>query len=369
MKQSMRIDVNIIFWNKAWKAYGCGKDGIFMEKREFDLITMGEVMLRLSPPRHARITDSSVFEKHAGGAELNVAAGVAQLGLRSAVLTKIPQSPVSAYLKSRIRFMDVSDDFLLFDESERARLGIYYYEGGAYPRKPSVVYDRAGSSMNSLKFEELPEEIFTASRMFHTTGITLALSPNLREVTSSVIRRMHDAGTRISFDVNYRANLWGEDEARETIKKILPLTDILFVSEESSRRMFRKTGTLEEIMRSYAEEYGVKIVASTQRTVHSPRVHDFTSTVYDARTDTFYTEEPYRNIDVIDRIGSGDAFVAGALFGLLKYADAEKAMEFGNAISSFKDTIPGDLLSTNFDEISSIIRAHKKIGPDSEMNR
>ena len=340
-----------------------------MEKREFDLITMGEAMLRLSPPRHARITDSSVFEKHAGGAELNVAAGVAQMGLRSAVLTKIPRSSVSAFLRNRIRFMDVSDDFLLFDDDPDSRLGIYYYEGGAYPRKPSVVYDRQNSSVTSLQFEEIPESIFTAARMFHTTGITLALNPHLREVTIAAMRRFRDSGTKISFDVNYRANLWGEDEARETIKKILPLVDVLFVSEETSRRMFQKTGTMEEIMRSYAEEFGVKIVASTRRTVHSPRVHDFTSIVYDANEDCFHTEEPYMNIDVIDRIGSGDAFVAGTLFGLLKYADAEKAMQFGNAISSFKDTVPGDLLSTSYDEIASIIKAHRSTGPVSEMNR
>ena len=117
-----------------------------MEKREFDLITMGEVMLRLSPPRHARITDSSVFEKHAGGAELNVAAGVAQLGLRSAVLTKIPQSPVSAYLKSRIRFMDVSDDFLLFDED------------------PDVI----GTTVNHVKVEDIANlEQIVKERQIH----------------------------------------------------------------------------------------------------------------------------------------------------------------------------------------------------------
>ena len=133
--------------------------------------------------------------------------------------------------------------------------------------------------------------------------------------------------------------------------------------------MVFETGSMEEIMRSYAEEFGVKIVASTRRTVHSPRVHDFTSIVYDANEDCFHTEGPYMNIDVIDRIGSGDAFVAGTLFGLLKYADAEKAMQFGNAISSFKDTVPGDLLSTSYDEIASIIKAHRSTGPVSEMNR
>ena len=112
--------------------------------------------------------------------------------------------------------------------------------------------------------------------------------------------------------------------------------------------MFKKTGDLKDIMKSYATDYGVKIVATTQRTVISPRKHNFTSIVYDARSDKFYTEAPYNDIDVIDRIGSGDAYVAGVLFGLLKYGDPEKAMQFGNATSSVKNTVPGDDLIEGF---------------------
>ena len=116
-------------------------------------------------------------------------------------------------------------------------------------------------------------------------------------------------------------------------------------------------------------EYGVKIVATTQRTVLSPRKHNFTSVLYSAQQDAFYTEPPYTNIDVIDRIGSGDAYVAGVLFGLLKYGDPQKAMQFGNATSSVKNTVPGDLPSSDFKEIDRIIREHNATGPVSEMNR
>ena len=140
----------------------------------------------------------------------------------------------------------------------------------------------------------------------------------------------------MSFDVNYRANLWSEDEARETIKKILPMVDVLFISEESSRRMFQKTGTLEQIQHSYCEEYGVEIVATTQRTVISPKIHHFNSIVYDSKTDNYYTEQAYENIDVVDRLGSGDAYVSGALYGLLYYGDPQKAVAYGNATSSLK---------------------------------
>lgn len=340
-----------------------------MSKNQFDLITFGEIMLRLSPPRHERITDGDIFEKRAGGAELNVASGVALLGLRTGIISKLPANKLGTFLKNRIRFVGVSDDYLIYDESPEARLGLYYYEMGAAPRKPTIVYDRKESSATRIRLEEIPSEVYTSARMFHTSGISLAICPQMRDVAIELMKRFKEGGALISFDVNYRANLWSEEESRETIKKILPLVDILFVSEESSRRMFQKTGTLHEMMKSYCEEYDVKIVATTQRTVISPRKHNFTSTIYSAENDTFYTERPYENIDVIDRIGSGDAYVGGVLFGLLKYGDPEQAMRFGNATSSVKNTIPGDLPGSDLHEIERIIQEHNAVGPVSELNR
>lgn len=339
------------------------------QTKPFDLITFGEIMLRLSPPRHDRITDSDVFEKRAGGAELNVAGGVALLGLRTGIISKLPHNKLGVYIKNRIRYTGVSDDFLIYDDSPEARLGLYYYEMGAAPRKPTIVYDRKEASITRIKLEEIPEEVYGSARMFHVSGISLALCENMRNVAIELIRRFKQAGAMISFDVNYRANLWTEEQARETIKSILPMVDVLFVSEESSRRMFQKTGELHDILKSYTQEYGVKFVAATQRTVISPRQHDFTSILYSAADDTFYTEPPYKNIDVIDRIGSGDAYVAGVLFGLLKYNDPGVAMRVGNANSSVKNTVPGDLPSSDFAEIERVIYEHQASGPVSEMNR
>lgn len=339
------------------------------QTKPFDLITFGEIMLRLSPPRHDRITDSDVFEKRAGGAELNVAGGVALLGLRTGIISKLPHNKLGVYIKNRIRYTGVSDDFLIYDDSPEARLGLYYYEMGAAPRKPTIVYDRKEASITRIKLEEIPEEVYGSARMFHVSGISLALCENMRNVAIELIRRFKQAGAMISFDVNYRANLWTEEQARETIKSILPMVDVLFVSEESSRRMFQKTGELHDILKSYTQEYGVKFVAATQRTVISPRQHDFTSILYSAADDTFYTEPPYKNIDVIDRIGSGDAYVAGVLFGLLKYNDPGVAMRVGNANSSIKNTVPGDLPSSDFAEIERVIYEHQASGPVSEMDR
>ena len=295
--------------------------------------------------------------------------GVALLGLRTGIVSKLPQNELGTFIKNRIRFVGVSDDYLVYDDTPDARLGLYYYEMGAAPRKPTIVYDRHQASVTRIKMSEIPEDIYHSARMFHTSGISLALCQNMQNVAVELIRRFKSAGATISFDVNYRANLWGEEEARKTIEEILPLVDVLFVSEETSRRMFKKTGDLKDIMKSYATDYGVKIVATTQRTVISPRKHNFTSIVYDARSDKFYTEAPYNDIDVIDRIGSGDAYVAGVLFGLLKYGDPEKAMQFGNATSSVKNTVPGDLPSSDFKEIDRIIHEHHSTGPVSEMNR
>ncbi len=345
------------------------KNSLLDKNRPFDALSLGEIMLRLSPPGNERIVRGDSFDKRCGGAEMNVVSGISMLEMHTGIISKVPDNYIGTFIKNRMRFCGVSDDFLVYDKSEDARLGVYYYENGVHPRRPSVVYDRKHSSINSLMLSEIPEEVYHSTRLFHTCGISLALSPQCREVTMEVIKRFKKAGTFISFDVNYRANLWSEETARETLEKVFPYVDILFVSEETSRRMFQKTGDLEHIMKSYCDEFGVSIVATTERTVISPKKHSFTSTIYSAKTNQFYREKPYTDIEVVDRIGSGDAYVAGALFGLLKYQDYQKAVEFGNAMSAVKNTVPGDLPATDFKEISSTIAAHQSTGIQSEMNR
>ena len=149
-----------------------------MGDEKFDLLTFGEIMLRLSPPNYERMTRGDVFDKRAGGSELNVASGVALLGLRTGIISRLPQNALGTFIKNRIRFEGVSDDYLIYDESPEARLGIYYYENGAAPRKPSIVYDRMNSSITRIYLDEIPEDVYTSTRMFHTSGITLALNKN-----------------------------------------------------------------------------------------------------------------------------------------------------------------------------------------------
>lgn len=339
-------------------------------KKEFDLLSMGEIMLRLSPPDNERITRGSTFSKQAGGAELNSATGAAMLGLRCGIISKLPANDLGMYIKNNVRLSGVSDDYLVYDSDSDARLGVYYYENGAYPRKPRIVYDRKNASMNKISVEDYDERLYGAARCFHTSGITLALSPQVRETAVEMIKRFKAQGTMISFDVNFRGNLWTGAEAKACIESILPYVDIFFCSEDTARLTFLKEGDAKTIMKSFTEEYPISIVASTQRIVHSPKRHTFGSMIYSASEDRFYEEAPYTDIEVVDRIGSGDAYISGVLYGLLaKEGDYQRALEYGNAVSALKNTIPGDLLCTDLKEIEGIIKEHKATGRIAEMDR
>lgn len=349
--------------------YGKGERfmNLFKENTEFDLIGIGEVMLRLSPPNKEKISQSETFEKNAGGSELNVVSGSAMLGIRSAIITKVPKNKMGHFIRNKIRYGNVSDDYLIYDTSDERRLGLYYYESGVYPRKSSVIYDRARSSMCSLRLSELPEDIYEKTKIFHVSSITLAIDKELRGEVLEMIRRFKEAGALISFDVNYRAALWSEEEAKPVVEEVFKYVDLLFVSEETSRRMLQRTGTLEEIMQGYVNDYGCKLVATTRREAISPTRHNFGSKMlFDGK---FYEEPPYKDIEVIDRIGSGDAYLAGVLYGLIKEDSIERALEIGNALSAIKNTVLGDMSASSIDEVESVIKSHKATGHQDEMVR
>ena len=338
--------------------------------KTFDLLSMGELLLRLSPPNNERIMRGDVFEKHIGGAELNVVSGVSLLGLHTGMISKIPDTAIGDFAKNKIRYLGVSDDYLVRDTSDDARLGVYYYESATFPRKPQVVYDRKHTSITKVSLEEFPEEMYHQTKCFHISGITLALSEESRRCGMEMIKKFKAAGALISFDVNFRLNLWSGAEAKACIEEILPYVDIFFCSEDTARLTFLKEGNLQDIMKSFTQDYPISIVAATQRTVHSPKVHSFGSVIYEAATDTYYEEKPYERIDVVDRIGSGDAYCGGVLYGFLSSdMDCNKALVFGNACSAVKNTIPGDLPSSDLREIQHVIEDHNNTGRQMEMNR
>ena len=337
--------------------------------KSFAALGFGEVMMRLSPVGMERIAYSDSFIKRAGGSELNVVSGIARLGLRTGLISKLPDSTMGSYIRNQIRSYGVSDDHVARDTAGNARLGIYYYESGVYPRKPQVVYDRAGSSFTSINMDEIGRDVFDQADLFHVSGITLALGEKARETAFELVKGFKAAGAKISFDVNYRAALWSEEEAKAAVEAILPYLDILFVSEETSRRMLGRTGELEDIQKGYSADYGISVVASTQRKILSHSRHSFGSVIYSAKDDKCFTAKPYENIEVVDRIGSGDAYVSGVLYSILSGKSIEEAVEYGNAMAAVKNTVPGDLQATTILEIESVIRDHNSVGVVSEMNR
>lgn len=341
-----------------------------MYKKEFDLLALGEVLLRLSPPNNEQMVSGDTFEKQVGGAELNVAAGGSILGLRTGIISKLPSNSMGTFVENKVRFSGVSDDYIVYDDAKDARLGVYYYENGAYPRKPGIVYDRMYTSVNKISPADFKEDIYSSTSCFHTTGITLALSEQCRMTGIEMIKRFKQAGAKISFDVNFRGNLWTGEEARNCIVEILKYVDIFFCSEDTARLTFQKEGNIKDIMKSFTEDYPISIVASTQRIAHSPKVHTFGSVIYDVKNDTYYEEEPYYNIEVVDRIGSGDAYIAGVLYGILAHdGDCRKALEYGNATGAVKNTVLGDMSSSDLKEVDRIIKDHQTKGKQLEMDR
>ena len=337
--------------------------------KEFAVLGFGEIMMRLSPNGRERISQSETFVKHAGGSELNVVSGITRLGLRTGLISKLPNNIPGQYIRGKIRSYGVSDDFIINDDDPNARLGVYYYESGVYPRKPQINYDRNFSSFQSVIVSDFPEDLFNKTEIFHISGISLALGKTAQTTAIELIKRFKDAGAAISFDVNYRANLWSENDARDIIHNILPMVDLLFVSEETSRRMLQRTGSLEEIMKGFYKEYDTKVVASTQREVISPSHHNFNSLIYAGDYDQLVQGIGFKNIEVIDRIGSGDAYISGVLYSLLKGKALDEVVEYGNAMSAIKSTIAGDLISTDLKEVENIIDDLTATGYLSELNR
>ena len=300
------------------------------------IVTFGEIMLRLSPPLNKRIGRDEVFEKYAGGAELNVASGISLLGLRTAVISKLPNNQIGTFVKNRIRFNTVSDDFLLWDDSANARLGIYYYENGAYPRKPSVVYDRKGSSFNSISLSEIPDSVYSSARMFYTSGITLALSENTRNVAVEMIKRFKAGGALIAFDVNYRANLWkGRTDAIDLMKSLFPLADTVKVSDEELALLLGENIS--------AEEGGNKILdlgASLAMITLGAKGVFYAAKVPDGKR--ISGTIPVRKVDVVDTTGAGDSFTGGILYRLTRREnpldftkeELEADLKFANTVAS-----------------------------------
>ncbi|MHA2059644.1 MAG: PfkB family carbohydrate kinase [Candidatus Ranarchaeia archaeon] len=333
----------------------------------YDVVTFGEAMLRLSPPNHKRIEQATSFDAVVGGGEFNVAVAVSRFGLKSAWVSKLPDSQVGWLIRNRGREHGVDLDHVVWDKAPRARAGIYFLEFGAAPRPSSVLYDRWHAAVSQIKPGEIDwKDVFGGAKLFHTSGITPALAPNVAEVTEEAFKAANDMGVKVSYDLNYRGKLWTPQEANKFTEKVSKYIDILITTEEDTRVVYGieatkqdeaftqvEDETYSQVAKQLADTYGFEVVAITLRENPSVLKNTWGAMVY--RDGKVYTDRRYE-IEVIDRVGGGDSFSAGLIYGYLTMDDVQKGLEFGNAFSALKHSVPGDLNYITQAEVEKLVK-------------
>ncbi|QLG29226.1 sugar kinase [Halorarum halophilum] len=305
-----------------------------------DLVTFGESMLRFSPPTGEPLERTDTLDVHAAGAESNVAVAAQRLGLDTAWLSKLPDSPLGRRVLSELHSHGVDTDVVL----DEGRQGVYYIDRESITERRNVIYDRDDASVRTTRVEDLPLDRVRSADMFYTTGITPALSATLFDTTSELLDIAGDADVTTGFDVNYRSKLWTPAEARDTLVDLLPSVDLLFVPERDAELIFEQTGPVEERAAYFADEFGIDTVVVTQGSDGATALRDGSA----VRADTF-------EVETIDSIGSGDAFVGGFLARYLDGDDLTTALRYGCATAALKRTIRGDLAVTTPEEVESLL--------------
>jgi len=318
----------------------------------YDIVTFGEAMIRLSPPNFNRLEQATSFDVCAGGGELNVAVAAARMGLNAAWVSKLPDSPLGRLIRNKAREWGVGTEFVVW--SKEGRAGIYFLEFGAAPRPSSVLYDRADSAISMIKQREVDwNVVFEGVKVFHVSGITPALSKTAAEVTSEAIHTAKRKGVKVSYDLNYRAKLWTEEEARQCQEPMMEHVDILISTEEDTNRVFKITGaTYNEVAEKLAKKFNFEVVAITLRENISVWKNNWTAIAYS--DGKFYSDKTYE-VEIVDRVGGGDSFTAGFLTGYLEEG-IDRGVKLGNALAALKHSIPGDLNLSTREEVESLLQ-------------
>lgn len=292
-----------------------------------DLVTLGEVLLRLAVPSPGRIESAHQLDVQIGGAEANVAAACARLGLRAAWLSALPANPWGERIRRELASHGVDCRFVRAVEG--ARVGVYFLEYGVPPRPIRVLYDRKDSAFARLRPEELDWEPVRRARLVHLTGITPALGDGPRALTLQALRE----ASQVSFDVNYRAALWSPTEARAFIEPALSAVRFFFIGREEARLIFGLEGTAEEVLGALAR-LAPKATVTLLQGDEGSVVLDGTRVV-----------RPRRRlpVQVADPIGAGDAYVAGFLWATLDGRDLQEAVDAADAVAALKCSIWGDI--------------------------
>ena len=329
------------------------------------VVTFGEFMLRLSPPGYSRFVQASTFEVTFGGGEANVAASLAGYGLESHYVTKVPQHEIGQAAVNYLRRFGVRTEHVVRGGD---RLGIYFLETGASQRPSKVIYDRAGSAVSQMKAGEVDwADLFDGAAWFHWTGITPALGPTAQEAVRTACKAAEAAGARISCDLNFRKKLWTEQEAQAVMVPLMDYVDVCIANEEDAEKSLGfKAGTtdveaahLDEaayfaLVKKLKAEYDFEAVAVTLRESFSASRNGWSAVLIDDAD----CAEPYRStryeIEIVDRVGGGDAFAGGLIYGLLHKDDTRQALEFAVAASCLKQTLPGDFNTVSVTEVESL---------------
>ena len=334
-----------------------------MEKK---VVTFGEIMLRLSPPGFLRFIQARSFDAIYGGAEANVAIALANLGVPTDYVTRLPANDIGDACLNYVRQFGVGVDKIVRGGD---RLGIYFLESGAVHRGSKVIYDRADSAIATIEPRMVDwEKVFSDAMWFHWTGITPAISKGAAETCLEAAKKAKEMGLTVSADLNFRSKLWKYGKtAGQVMSELVKFVDITICNEEDADTVFgiKAPGVDVEAGKVEAEKYlfvtkklmerfpNIQKAAITLRGSISASHNTWSAVLYDGKT--FYAAPTYDITHIVDRVGGGDSFAAGLIYGLLNFGgDVQRALNFGVASSCLKHTIIGDSNMVSVDEIQKI---------------
>ncbi|MFC3927114.1 sugar kinase [Streptococcus caprae] len=320
------------------------------------IVAFGEIMLRLSPPQHQTLTQATTLDCQFGGSELNVLSTLGQLGYPVSLVSAIPDNDLGHMAESFLFAHQIGQDQVL---KKGERLGIYYYQKGFSLRTSRVLYDRKYSAFYESKLSDYDvEAICQDMSWLHISGITVALNPEIYQIALELMTQAKARGIPISFDLNYRESLWESfEQARQSLSKLVALADVCIGLEPLSllmddgqdlkdslglTRPYRDREILLEVLREMAERYQLKTIAFTEREIGATNEYILKAYLYDGQEQKLH-ETDREAIQVLDRVGTGDAFTAGIIYGLLENSSPQQTLEIAMASFKFKHTIEGDI--------------------------
>jgi len=326
------------------------------------VVTMGEIMMRLSPPNYLRFVQADSFDVVYGGGEANVAVSLANFGLDVYYVTKLPKHQIGQAALNSLRRYGVRTDYIARGGD---RLGIYFAETGASVRASQVIYDRANSAIAEADVSDFDfDAVFSGAQWFHWTGITPALSDKAVELTRAALKAAKKHGVTVSVDLNYRKKLWSPEKARKVMTELMEYVDVCIGNEEDAETTLGfkpgksdvTKGELDidgykEIFKQMRDKFGFQYVASTLRESYSASDNGWSALIYNG--EEYYRSRVYK-LHIVDRVGGGDAFAAGLIYGLVSGKPMADALEFAVAASALKHTIPGDFNHVGTAEVEAL---------------